>query len=200
MTEGPIIGDSNNQSDPRKSLSPTMSHDKDKETSENDDKDKHELILNLIERRYDYELQRTTDFDSKASGLIGYVTIVTGLLVGLGTFDILDKLSKVEFFVPYFSGIGLLLFSIVSSLMAIRIKKYTVVAEFGPLREVLGDPAFEYRSVIRRVFISFGNAIANNSVQNDDKARWIQRSWFSLIMGLILVLTYVMIFLYEGDS
>jgi hypothetical protein len=71
-----------------------------------DEKDKHDIVFDLMQKRFDYEMQRISDLDDKAGNLIGYTTIVTGLIVGLGTFDILDKLSRPEFYIPYFGGIG----------------------------------------------------------------------------------------------
>lgn len=75
---------------------------------------KEELLLDIVKRRYDAELQRTKDLDTKAGNLIGYVTIVTGLIVGLGTFSILEKLSFPQYYIPYLLGVGALLFSIIT--------------------------------------------------------------------------------------
>ena len=50
-----------------------------------------EFILELAKKRYDNALSRWASLDNKASNLIGYVTIVTGLLIGIGTLDSLKK-------------------------------------------------------------------------------------------------------------
>jgi hypothetical protein len=166
---------------------------------ETDDKNKDELILDLVKRRYDDELQRGKDLDGKAGSLIGYVTIVTGLLVGLGTFDILGKLSKPEYYIPYFTGIGLLLSSIISSMMAIKLTKFVVAPEFAPLLSVLNDSEYKYRTVIRRVFLGFGCAISSNIEKNENKVKWTNISWICLITGLVLILIYVVIFTTSGN-
>jgi hypothetical protein len=159
-----------------------------------DDKSKDELIFDLVKRRYDNESDRRKDLDEKAGNLIGYVTIVTGLLVGLGTFDILDKLSKPQYFIPYFVGIALLLTSIISSLISIRLAKWSVVPKYEDLESMMNDPQYEYRTVIRRTCLAMGRAIKTNRINNNEKVKWTKRSWLCLILGLILVLIYVVIF------
>jgi len=90
---------------------------------------KDELVFSLIAKQYDDQLQRKRDLDGKAGSLIGYVTIVTGLLIGLGTFAILGSLSKPQFYFPYFIGIASLIVSIVFSLLAVRIRKWSAVPD-----------------------------------------------------------------------
>lgn len=64
--------------------------------------------LDLVQKRYDHEWDRARDLDGKAGHLLGYVTIITGLILGLGAFSIVERL-----FIPYFAGIASLLFSTV---------------------------------------------------------------------------------------
>ena len=66
-------------------------------------------------RRYDEELARGKSLDGKASNLIGYVSIVTGLRVGLGAFSNLEKLAAPEYYIPYLLGVSALLGSIIAS-------------------------------------------------------------------------------------
>jgi hypothetical protein len=169
-------------------------------SEQDEDTRKDELIFELGKRRYDHELQRTKDLDDKAAGLIGYVTIVTGLLVGLGTFGILEKLSKPEYYIPYFGGIGLLLFSIISSLMSIRLTKWDVVPKFEDLQSVINNQDYKYRTIMRRIFLAMSDAVNNNRKNNNEKVKWTKISWFCLIGGLVLVLVYVIIFTTTGNQ
>ena len=81
-----------------------------------DIEDKRKLLLDLVRKRYDIELQSSKDLDNKAGNLIGYVTIVTSIIVGLGASSILGKLSEPVYSIPYLVGIASLLFSIILSL------------------------------------------------------------------------------------
>jgi hypothetical protein len=112
--------------------------------SNNDDARRtDELVFNLIAKQYDNQVQRRRDLDSKAGSLIGYVTIVTGLLIGLGTFSILGSLSKPQFYLPYFMGIASLIASIVFSLLAVIIRKWTAVPDVRKLfGAAMKDPTF----------------------------------------------------------
>jgi hypothetical protein len=47
---------------------------------------KQEFLLELLKRYYNDESERRKGLDDKAGKLIGYATIVTGLIIGLGTF------------------------------------------------------------------------------------------------------------------
>ena len=59
-------------------------------------KKKDELIFEILKRRYDSAIQRRHFLDDKASNLIGYITIITGIIIiiGLGTFGILEKITN----------------------------------------------------------------------------------------------------------
>jgi hypothetical protein len=109
---------------------------------------KEELLLDLVRKRYDLELQASRDLDSKAGNLIGYITIVTALIVGLGTFSILDKLSEPKYFIPYFVGIAALLFSIIISLFAIKTRKFYSSPAITDLSDYYNDINMNYKSVI----------------------------------------------------
>ena len=111
--------------------------------------------------------------------LIGYVTIVTGLLIGLGTFSILGSLSKPQFYLPYFIGIASLIASIVFSLLAVRIRKWTAVPDVRKLFDAaMKDPIFTDRTVFRRVGVDMVGAVEDNHNYNEQKAKWTLVSWY----------------------
>jgi hypothetical protein len=166
---------------------------------EENDKRKDEIIFELVRKEYESQLQRRKDMDSKAGSLIGYVTVVTGIIIGLGTFSILEKLSKPEYYIPYFAGISLLLSSIVISLIATRVTSWGIAPDVKKIEEAMKEHVFTYRSIIRRVAIDMVDAVINNHEQNQNKARWIVRSWYCLIAGLILIVIYAAIFTISGN-
>jgi hypothetical protein len=165
--------------------------------SSNDNADrykKEEVLLDLVKRLYDAEWQRTKDLDSKAGSLIGYVTIVTGLIIGLGTFSILDKLSLPVFYVPYFIGISALLLSIVISLFAIKVTTWEFSPRIEDLEEYYKDPKRVYKSVIVTVLFHISQAVKINFNINQSKATRISLSWICLVIGIGSMVVYAGIF------
>jgi hypothetical protein len=136
-----------------------------RESPDNRELEKEELLLSLTQRLYDAEVQRTKELDQKAGSLIGYVTIVTGLLIGLGTFSIPKLLASPLFFLLYILGIGLLLASIVSSLAAIRLRKWYSSPTIEDLNRYLDNSSILYRSVVRTSFIRMGEATTENFIK-----------------------------------
>src|SRR5438093_3269996 len=105
------------------------------ELPEDDGAKKDEIIFELVKRIYDEGFETKRTLDDKGSNLIGYVTIVTGLLIGLGTFNIFDELSLPQYYIPYFVGIGLFLATIVFSMLTVRVKEYEFVPTVGDVRK-----------------------------------------------------------------
>jgi hypothetical protein len=162
--------------------------------SSDDETKKEEILFDLVKRRYDSEWDRIRDLDDKAGNLIGYVTIVTGLLIGLGTFDILDKLSKPEYYVPYFGGIFLLILSVVFSLLALKVSKWSASPDIDTIQSMLKDSEYEYTTILRQGIIRIGEVVLEIEKKNDRKANIIGLSWYCLIAGLIGTFVYVIIF------
>lgn len=161
---------------------------------------KDEVIFELVKRLYDEVFETKRILDDKGSNLIGYITIVTGLLIGLGTFSLLDKLSLPEYYIPYFVGIGLFLASIMFSMLTVRVKEYMLVPSPGDLQKALNDDKWTSRTVMRQFITGATNAIEKNHAKNERKAFWIKLSWCCLISGLILITVYVSIIVTHGKT
>ncbi len=78
--------------------------------------DRDDLVFELIKRRWDSISQHTSTLDTKAASLIGFVSIVVGLLVGGGTFEVSEIASLYFLYIPYFASIAFLLSSIIFGL------------------------------------------------------------------------------------
>jgi hypothetical protein len=165
--------------------------------SVSDDTKRDDLILNLTMKRYDTELQRISDLDSKANNMTGYVSIVISLLVGTGTFGVLGKLSISTYYVPYFIGLVLLAVSFLFALSAIAIRKY----EFVPKPETLIDEYLTEKSrvVTRKVLATIVAAVTEIREKNEDKALKIRFSWGFLIAGLIGIIMFTFILALNGN-
>jgi hypothetical protein len=162
--------------------------------------ERNELLLDIFKRRYDEELERGKSLDGKASNLIGYVTIVSGIIIGLGTFSILEKLAAVQYYIPYLLGIAALLGSIVASLFAVKITQY----HYSPGDEALleyytTDNQPTYDSVATSVLYYLMDAAKKNSVINERKALKIKVSWISLVIGIGSLIVYGGIFALFGS-
>jgi hypothetical protein len=159
---------------------------------------KDEIIYELVKRLYDNESDIKKILDDKGSNLIGYITIVTGLLIGLGTFDIFDRLTLPQFYIPYFTGIALFLASIIFSMLTVRVKEYVFVPTVEDLRNTLNNEDWTHRTVMRQFITGALNAIELNHLKNERKASWVTFSWGCLISGLVLVTIYVIIVAIHG--
>jgi hypothetical protein len=163
------------------------------ESASDEDTKKDEIIFELVKKSYDEIFDTKKVLDDKGGNLIGYTTIVTGLLVGLGAFNISDKLSLPQYYLPYFVGIGLLLGTIVFSMLSVRVKGYSSVPTTSDLRKALEDDRWKYRTVIRQYNVAAMEAIETNYIMNQRKALWIRFSWSCLVGGLIAITIYVSI-------
>jgi len=159
-----------------------------------DERSRDEVVFDLIKRRYDSELTRINDLDAKGHNLIGYVSVIVGLLVGVGTFQILGKLSSPEYYIPYFLGIFLLLSSLIVALTAVKITSWMTVPDVKRLRDEYLKSNYLYGTVISRVMGTMTDAVVEMEDKSDVKARRINWSWYILIAGLVSVVSYVVIF------
>lgn len=159
--------------------------------AEERDTKRDELIFDLIKRRYDSELNRLTALDGKAGNIIGFVSVVIGLLVGVGMLEVPGKLSKLEYFIVYLIGIGFILLSIILSLYALRIRRWNFVPNVLTLRRKYFD--VPYRLALRKNATTMAQATENIEKENNSKARAIQKGWFFLIGGLTIIFMFLII-------
>jgi hypothetical protein len=159
-----------------------------------DERRRDEVVFDLIKRRYDSELARTDKLEGKGHNLIGYVSVVVGLLVGVGTFQILGKLTRPEYYIPYFLGIFLLLCSLIVALTAVKITQWNAVRDVKRLKEEYLKPKYLYETVISKMTGAMADAVKKMEEKNKTKAVRIEWSWYILVAGLVSVVAYVVIF------
>jgi hypothetical protein len=116
--------------------------------NETEDKDRDQLIFDLIKRRYDSELEINNSFDTKASSLVGFVSILIGLLFVNGTFELSVITSNPILSTSYFLGTSLLVGSIIFSLLAFRIRRFIIVPDVSQLLNEYSDRP--YLEVLKR--------------------------------------------------
>lgn len=149
------------------------------------DEEKFKMLLDLVQKRYDLEIERLNNFESKANNLTGYISLIVGLLVGLGSFEMAEKMDKPHFFIPYFIGIVLLLTSFVFSLYASKIRTGDFFLNTQAMIEKYTDLEIAYLTALSRILGTVTKLSSNIAKLNEKKANNIDKSWYFLIGGLI---------------
>ncbi len=156
-----------------------------------------ELILDLIKRRYDSEIDRLNSIDSKGGNLIGFVSVIVGILVGIAGLEFIQETSTPLTSIPYFMGLAMLISSISCAMYAVKIRNYLAVPDVSRLMDRYVEA--EYRIVIRKVAGTMRDSVKLSEVINNTKARWIDRSWYFLIGGLFFIIVFMFLSAISGD-
>jgi hypothetical protein len=159
--------------------------------SKNDDDAKDEFVYDLLKGRHDAQIERRQELDSKASNLMGYVTIVTGLTITLGTLSLSNMLQLPQLYIPYFIGIGSLLTSVIMALIASRVMDWVVVPDITKLKEEHSDKRYEKITIISQRIGEMWKSVESNHDKNQYKAKWIMYSWCFLVAGLIILVIFL---------
>jgi phosphotransferase system glucose/maltose/N-acetylglucosamine-specific IIC component len=159
-----------------------------------------DLIFELIKRRYDGVLTDINSLDTKSASLIGFVSVVAGLIIGGGTFDISAIAKSYAFYIPYFLAIGFLIASILFGLKAFRQRNHPVVPNVEVLLKNYTKPNVLYSHVLQASGSEMVKAIRLIEKSNRQKADDINRSWVLLIIGLVIVFVFLMIFTFLDGS
>jgi hypothetical protein len=157
--------------------------------------DRDDLILELVKRRYDGVLQNASALDTKAATLVGFVSVVVGLIVGGGTFDVSVIAGSILLYVPYFTSIVILLASIFFGLQAYREKRnYPIVPDVRALLSKYTRENVSYSQVLRSTAGTMDYYIEVIERSNEQKAHDINKSWYLLLIGLVSVLVLLVFF------
>lgn len=148
--------------------------------------DRDDLILELIKRRYDFVLQNINALDTKAASLIGFVSIVVGLMVGGETFRVSTIVTSNAFYVPYFISVGFLLASISFGFKAFHVRNYLIAPDVKVLLQRYTQPISSYSDVLQTTAGAMLDAIDLTEGSNRQKAGDINISWILLLLGLVL--------------
>ena len=136
-----------------------------------------------MQKRYEYESQRIKDLDAKAGNLIGYVGIITGLILGLGPFGLLEKFDQNEILYLYLAGVTSFSISICLALYAVKITSYQFRPDYEYILEILQLKFSNYCEVITKHILNMAVALEMNRQTNNTKAKRIRLSWFFLLLG-----------------
>ena len=149
-----------------------------------------ELLFELVKFRFEQEWARVKDLDDKSSNLVGFVSIATSFLLGIGTvtFTSLQKLSGLLFLI-FFVGMGLLIISIFFGMMALKVRKWDLVPD--PLVLLSKYKESSFLATIRRTGGEMVKVTNEIVVKSNSKAAHIDHAWYTLVGGLIAVFIFV---------
>lgn len=157
-----------------------------------DEKERDEFIFDQIQKRFEREWQRLRDLDNKASSIIGFVSVATGVLLGTGMLGIINfdtvLLQAKAFFV---FGTGLLILSIVLGLLGFKVRAWHDVPDVSHLIDEYKNKP--YGKVLRRTAGEMKKVVLEMEIKLNQKARFIEASWYSLVVGIIFVFVFVTI-------
>ncbi len=151
------------------------------------------FLYELLKGNYDNQTERRRDLDGKASSLMGYVSIITGITIALGTKSFHDALTMPQFYITYFGGIASLLISVITALIASRIMVWSMVPNIANLYGESLNGLSKLAMTNRRIS-ELWKAVIINHKNNEDKGQWIMVSWIFLVAGLILLATFLSIY------
>jgi len=161
-----------------------------------------DTIYNAVVNRFDLEIDRKKELDSKATNLIGFVGITASLVTGFGgtylkmpTIKEWD-LSALFLLSPIISFVFVLAFFFISFifvLRALQIKEFTYVPSAFNLIGAYANS--EKETILRDLTDDYAIAIKDNKEENDTKADNIKKAVWSLFVAFAALFFHVVSFL-----
>jgi hypothetical protein len=164
----------------------------DSSSNEPEDKERDQLIFDLIKRRYDHELEVNNSYGTKASSLVGFVSILIGLLFVSGTFELSVIMANPTLLIPYFVGTACLIGSIIFGLLAFKIRRFIIVPDITHLLTYHSDAP--YLEVLRKIGATMQEALADIEEKNAEKSKYISISWYFLMGGILILFGFLILY------
>lgn len=152
------------------------------------------FIYDVFKGRHDAEIDRRKELDEKADRIIQCVSIVTGITIGLGIISSDKTLALPQLHMSYFSGIALLIMSIVASLVASRVMAWREAPDIGLMMKWRTIKEMTEEKMKKKAILDLNNAIIKNSKNNGYKAFSILFSWGFMLAGLITLGIFLYLF------
>jgi len=150
-----------------------------------------ETIYDAVVKRFDIESDRSEHLDDKASNIIGFVGIITGLVSALGglLLKIPQTLTMAIAAFLFVLGLILLFASFFLGLAAYRIRAFTVVPDAYFLIGAYEKTNKE--GILRDLNDNYAVAIEDNTLLNDKKVAHIKGAIYALFCGVLIIPFYV---------
>ncbi len=147
-----------------------------------------ETIYEEVIKRFQFESERTKHLDDKASNIIGFVGIMTGVVSGLGAYVL--KTTNFIATTLFFVALMLLIFSFILGLAAYRTMKFTLVPDAYFLIGFYEKK--EKERILRDLGDNYAIATEKNMMLNDKKAIYIKRAMYVLFIAILLISFFVL--------
>lgn len=162
-----------------------------------------ETIYDVVSKRFEFEMDRAKDLDSKAYYLIGFVGIISTLITGFGsnylTLPIIEELSLNLLFLlsPIISFVVVLIFffsAFIFGLQALQIKEYTIVPNAFNLIGAYANA--EKQRILQDLTDDYAIAIDDNMEVSNKKANSIKNAVWCLFFALFALLFHAIFLLF----
>lgn len=153
-----------------------------------------ELLYESFKRKYDEEIATTTKLDDKANNLIGFTSIVVGLLMTEGTFKISGLLKNAHLegmLIFYLVSVGVLLSSIGTGLYAFKVRKWKNAPRLSNLTDIYANDSYE--QALANINYELAESTKKNSDNNLKKSQSLKISWYLLFTGLAMIFIFIVI-------
>ena len=149
-------------------------------------KEKNKLIFESVVRRYEQELERTDDLDSKASNIIGFIGVLAGIVSGFGAFTLKFPTNTAEIIVLslFIASLVFLFSSFIIGLKAYFPKRFTVIPD--PYFLIGKYENTKQEQIIRNLSDNYAVAVEDNMMANDGKCTNIKHSVWFLFISIVL--------------
>ena len=150
---------------------------------------KYEFLVDFAQTTYSNEVHRITNLDNKANTIIGFISVAISILIGFGALEFFAKITTTNYLMIYSLAIGTLVFAIFAALYALKIRTWDLSLDIGHLYQNYMTHS-TYASTLKTFLESFEDPINRIGDQNDNKAKWIQMSWYLILLGLNLIFIF----------
>jgi hypothetical protein len=172
---------------------------KDENTEEDNDYiktvEQEKLVYDIINNRCNLEFDRSKILDGKASGIISFVGIILALQGGIGALLIKDvpKIGTLYIVMNeiFILSVFCLTFSILSGLFAYRVKSWFFFPEVNDFIEACKNEDINQLDILRDMEKAMASSIDKSKSNNDKKSKFIVYGFFSLVVGLVLNLFFI---------
>ena len=146
--------------------------------SEEEEKERDKLIYEIIVKRHDQELQRTSDLDTKANNTIGFSGILATLIA-----TVVGFLPKGSYTLLFAVPLSLLIASAILGLLAYRVKTYEAI-EPSTFIEEYKDKTLQ--KTLRNYTKTVADSTIKNHLVHEDKAKLIKYASGLLVLAITL--------------
>jgi uncharacterized membrane protein YoaK (UPF0700 family) len=158
------------------------------------DKENQKFIYEQVKARYEFEHQRSSDLDTKSSGLVGWIGLIISILLAGGA-TLFSRQGEEQFTLTGFDLIvlivllSILMVSLAFALMAYRISHYKLVPKPRHLADSYWNGSHD--NTLWQITRALIRATEFNEKENNKKVFRVQTSWMLFLVGIVLAAIFI---------